>query len=672
VVAFGLGAASLHLVLFALAAAHLVSLTSLAALAAASILPLLWLRPKRYEEPAAEPLDPITRIAALVIFAVYFVIYAVHALAPEIQPDALSYHLGLPAQYLRTGGFSDRVAFYEMLPQGVDLLFLWAFAFGKHGAPKLVHFAFLLATVPLLFAVVRRLGWPDRAAAGTAVLYGCAPITGVSATSAYTDAAMVFYVLAAFYLMLARRHFAAGVAGGFCYAVKISGLLVPLAAWVWAVLRRRGAVAVAAGAAVMIAPWMLRNWIVAQNPVAPLFNAWFPNPYFTASMESDLARVWRTYAGFTWAGAPWDLAVRGGFQGILGPVLLLLPAGLLALRTKAGRLVWAAAAVAGAPWFFNVGARFLLPAMALAALAFCFVARRWMLWPAMAAHAILSLPFVVPAYAPEGVWRLVGFPWRAALGLEDAAAYLAAREDYHIARLIEGSSEPGARIFALFTVPRAYVTRDTLEFWHSREAATLADTLRVAAFNRRDPLYDWGAEFARQPATGFRFRLAAGHAGEWCIHEVRMSSDADAVYPSPQWHSASGLVFDGNLATRWRTWEPMRSGMVFEVLFDRPQVLTKLSMLSHTPVYNVPAELWLRDSAGSWHKTADARAAALAPVDLRRDAARALKAAGFDYILAPLEHQGMAALGQALVKDQRAWGIEVTWQAGWACLLRIR
>jgi hypothetical protein len=32
----------------------------------------------------------------------------------------------------------------------------------------------------------------------------------------------------------------------------------------------------------------------------------------------------------------------------------------------------------------------------------------------------------------------------------------------------------------------------------------------------------------------------------------------------------------------------------------------------------------------------------------------------------------MAALGQAMVKDQREWGVEMTWQAGWACPLRIR
>jgi hypothetical protein len=193
------------------------------------------------------------------------------------------------------------------------------------------------------------------------------------------------------------------VAAGFCYAIKISGLLFPAAAWVWAALRRRGVVALAAGAAVMVAPWMARNWILAQNPLAPLFNSWFPNAHFTVFMERGLARAWRTYEGFTWSGAPWDLAVHGRLQGILGPILLLLPAGLIALRDRGGRLVWAAAGVAAIPWCFNAGTRFLLPTVAFAALAFAFVVPRFVLLASMIVHAVLSLPFLISSYAPKTV-----------------------------------------------------------------------------------------------------------------------------------------------------------------------------------------------------------------------------------------------------------------------------
>ena len=55
-----------------------------------------------------------------------------HALAPEIQPDAIGYHLGLVAQYLRLGKFPDRIDFYGILPEGMEMLYLFAFAFGEH------------------------------------------------------------------------------------------------------------------------------------------------------------------------------------------------------------------------------------------------------------------------------------------------------------------------------------------------------------------------------------------------------------------------------------------------------------------------------------------------------------------------------------------------------------
>src|SRR5207302_7535668 len=123
------------------------------ALGAIGLLPLIWLRPRlRFPLPDGLP---------AVILTVYGVLYLIHALAPEIQPDAITYHLGLVAEYGRLGRFPDRVGFFEMLPQGTEMLFLFAFVIGKHSAAKLVHFGFLLATVPLFIELGRKLRLPD-------------------------------------------------------------------------------------------------------------------------------------------------------------------------------------------------------------------------------------------------------------------------------------------------------------------------------------------------------------------------------------------------------------------------------------------------------------------------------------------------------------------------------
>ncbi len=132
------------------------------------------------------------RIAAALGFGAYSVWYFVNALAPEIMPDGLTYHLGLPSAYVRLRGFPGRVTFYDMFPQGMEMLYTVAFAFGRHSAAKLVEFGFFLATLPLIFRVGRLLRMSDLAVLTAAVFYLCAPVAGLTGSSSYNDAAEVF------------------------------------------------------------------------------------------------------------------------------------------------------------------------------------------------------------------------------------------------------------------------------------------------------------------------------------------------------------------------------------------------------------------------------------------------------------------------------------------------
>src|ERR1035438_7211494 len=84
----------------------------------------------------------------------------------------------------------------------MEMLYTVAFAFGRHAAAKMVEFTFFLATLPLIFRIGRRLGAPDLACLVAAVFYFCAPVAGITGSSSYNDAAGVFFLLAAFYLLL--------------------------------------------------------------------------------------------------------------------------------------------------------------------------------------------------------------------------------------------------------------------------------------------------------------------------------------------------------------------------------------------------------------------------------------------------------------------------------------
>ena len=241
---------------------------------------------------------PVFAVAPLAIpFAVYFVLYLANAMAPEVSPDGAAYHLGLVSRYFAVHGL-ERITtnLYANLSQGMEMLFLFAFAFGRHSAAAMVHFAFLLALAWSMFQYGRRAGFAT-AAACAALLVFASPVVGIDAISAYNDVAVAAVAWALFRLLQIweedrgpRLLAAIGLVAGFAYAIKYTAALaVPYA--LAFVRGRAGAGARQASlgccAAAMIVPWMVKNWIWLHNPVAPFLNSVFPNPYVMVSFERE-------------------------------------------------------------------------------------------------------------------------------------------------------------------------------------------------------------------------------------------------------------------------------------------------------------------------------------------------------------------------------------------------
>jgi hypothetical protein len=640
----------------------------------------------------AEPVMPQgwPRAAAILIFGAYGLWYFVNALAPEVVADGVTYHLGLPFEYVRLGGFPDRVAFYEMTPQGMEMLYTAAFAFGRHSAAKLVEFGFFLATPPLIFRVGRRLGLSEVGSLAAATIYFCAPVVGITGASSYNDAAGVFFALGAFYLLLAWRETSdwrylplAGALAGFCYAIKFPGVFVAAGAVLFplATRRFRAAAWVAAGAALVMLPWLARDLALTGNPVAPLMNAAFPNPYFHVATERELARGLRSLGEVSRMGVPWELAFGDRLTGTFGPLLLALPLGLLALRRPAGRLCLAAAALLAAPWFFNTGARFLMPSVAFAALALGMALPRPAAWAAVVIQAALCWPHVIDTWETRFAFRLHEFPLRAALRLTPEAEYVSTREQqYAVAKMIERLTPPNARILALDGVVNAYLNREATVYWQSAEGDRMLDTLRIAEMSRRSSLCEWKARWPAVDLGALRLRLAAGAAGEWQVGDIRMFSGEDQVFNSPQWELWAWpnpwevpLAFDGNLATRWRTWEPARAGMLVEADFDHSQRLSAVTLLALESPGDAPIQVYGQGTGGRWRLLANGPDAVVKqPRDLRLDAARALRSAGFRWILSATGSHGNAPIGNVLAEQAPQWGMEVAGNAGRFVLFHVK
>src|SRR5260370_20390080 len=220
-ISLAIGAATESVLVFFLLVGHVAHWGAFLAMGAAAILAAWRFRGTATHDPVRIPR------AAWVIFLPYGVCYLVNALAPETLADGITYHLGLPNEYLRRASFPDHITFYDVVPQGMEMLYTVAFAFGRHAAAKLVEYVFFLATVPLIFRIGRRLRASDLACLVAAVFYFCAPVSGLTGSSSYNDAAGVFFMLAAFYLLLLgdpRYLLPAGALPGFCYAIKLPGV----------------------------------------------------------------------------------------------------------------------------------------------------------------------------------------------------------------------------------------------------------------------------------------------------------------------------------------------------------------------------------------------------------------------------------------------------------------
>lgn len=426
-----------------------------------------------------------------VIYAAFFACYLCNSLAPEISPDGSSYHLGNVARAWRHHGFDwSYHSIYSSLGQGMEMLFLVAFAIGKHPAAATVHMAFQ-ATLPLLLVCYgRRFGFPRVGIFAGLLVYAC-PVVGITGISAYNDVTVATLIFAGFYLLQVNNYeissrlmFLNGLLCGYSYAVKYSaGLMLPVTA---ALSRGRRVAALVLGAAVMAGPWILRNWVWLKNPAAPFLNSWFPNPYWTASAEHQYLAGLREYpplhSGFDFIS---QLTVTGGLvPGVIGPAFLLAPLALLALRHPHGRKFLLAGAVYAIPAFLNTEIRFLIPALPFFALALGLAMEnsRGMLPTVALFQSILCWPLVMDSYCDRNTWRVRGFPSVAALRPESETLYIGSHVgDYALREAIAADVPLQGRVFSFAGRAAAYLDRDIVVGYESTEGMRMQDALQHAA-----------------------------------------------------------------------------------------------------------------------------------------------------------------------------------------------
>jgi hypothetical protein len=629
------------------------------------------------------PLPRLWRWLFLAAFAAFGYFAFCHALMPEDSPDGMAYHLGTVLKYQQAHGFLRITTdIYANLSEGVEMLFLYAFEFGRHSAATLVHFTFLVVLALLILSFGRRIGRP-KAGVAAAIFTYAAPIVYFDASMAYIDVALAAVLFAEFYLLQVwdesrdpKLFIPIGVLAGFAYAVKYTGFVaVPyaIAFIAWKLWRKRQPVlrpvaVVALLAAAFILPWMLKNWIEVVNPISPLANRLFPNPYVHISFEDN----WRQYLGRYDLASDWQIPLQVTVQGdhvegLLGPLFLLTPLALLALRFRAGRQLLLAAALFGSTYLSNIGTRFLIPVVPFVslalALAVCDIPA--LLLTLVAFHAITCWPSVIKLYCAPGAWRLERVSIRTALRLRPEETYLNQNPDYRMARLIESVVPPGGKVFGVSQSGQSYTTRDLLVGYESASNEVLQDILWTPVIRDFQPTRKLTFQFPQRPIRKLRVVQTANVPLEqWSISELRVFDGAMELPRDTAWRLTAHpnpwevqLAFDNSPVTRWRTWQPAAPGMYVEVDFERLQAVDGVVVETSPDAAGTKIIAEGLDANGQWTTLSGHPAETINPIhtSLRRAAAAELKARGIRYVLMKPENPG----ADDLRRYTEAWGMKV-------------
>jgi 4-amino-4-deoxy-L-arabinose transferase-like glycosyltransferase len=336
--------------------------------------------------------DSVPQVCILAAFVFAFVA----ALAPEVEHDALWYHLWLPQQWLATGGPVDIIHEYVSLyPLSWELLYGAAMTIGGPVAARLLHFACL----PLLAAatwLLTRSILPGANATFAVAFAVSTPIVIWEATTAYADLSLALFLTLSVHALFRFQHtgrrswlvlsavmMGAGLATKHLALLALTAIatmmlarqLVTRAPWRPAL---RASALFLTIAFFFAAPWYARAFAASGNPFFPdmyaLFGAHPPERWSPATEEAlqrFKSRFGRERHVSTLALLPWDLSVHGArYGGTLGPVfLMLVPLAFAGARLpRSARLAAGGGAIYLALWASPLSSfqmRFLIPLVPL-------------------------------------------------------------------------------------------------------------------------------------------------------------------------------------------------------------------------------------------------------------------------------------------------------------------
>lgn len=253
----------------------------------------------------------------LVIFGAQIIFHFLLALTPPDYWDDLMYHLAIPNAYLKAGritGISHIL--WSNYPLTLEMLYLLGMMLVSDIVPKLISCTFGLLAALLVYRIVRRWINPKYALLSTVLFYTMGLVKYLSA-SAHVELGLIFIELLGIHALLCyiekprlSRALLAGVFAGFAFGIKYDALFFIatmglLLLFNYAKNRRSRETKpkfghiVGFSLVILLAssPWLIKNMIIANNPVFPLFYNIFGGNYWTQEGVKDWTEVMRKVYG---------------------------------------------------------------------------------------------------------------------------------------------------------------------------------------------------------------------------------------------------------------------------------------------------------------------------------------------------------------------------------------
>ncbi|MBK9167032.1 MAG: glycosyltransferase family 39 protein [Bryobacterales bacterium] len=628
-----------------------------------------------------EKVGPVSAIERVLLVAtgLTVVVYALAAMAPIEDADGFRYHLGFPWLYLHAGGMAPLPTdFYAAFPQAMEMLYLPALRIGGFAAANILHLSFFVATALLLWTRGRVSG-ASEAGAAAALAFCASPVAGVTAASASVDVALAAALFATYHCAARWRDeggsgwlVLSAIAAGFACGIKYTGCVaLAILALMLAKKARAGAVLLAASvAALWIAPWLIRNWTWYGNPVLPFLNAWFPNPHLLPASEQEWVDHLRHYNGVVrrWPYV-WEVMMRGvRTEGLLGPVFLLLPAGLLALVRPWARWLWLAGALACLPWIWgNPLARFAVPALPFLALTVCSGLGwiRGLAATAAVVHAALCFPPVIGIWNKQQGVALTRIPW-SAWREPGPEVWRRTIPSFAVYEWININLPGDARILDFEAQYRLFTTRHLDNYYASEAASGAAALLERAADPSTWPSHE--CQIAQPPPEARRLKLR--QRGEdawhpWTLFGIDIpGASAVSAHARPNPWTAHRAI-DRDPATYWSSREPMRCCMEFEMTFDSP-ALGPLTVVTN-PAQRGDWEAATSTDGTWWSPLENGTCELVDRQDFPPFATREVRRRGWTHVLAGPRWPWR----EAALADPGAWGLRVAFRHGDLVLFAI-